>query len=120
MISGKFTAADQQSADIEIAGVAFLSLTFEGAATVQLLRRLDGINWRVVNTFAASAEVDIVVPLGLSIPYVLRCTAHTDNVDYFLGRQPVQDNTPVNDALLLSTGDFLLKQDGGRIMVGHG
>ncbi|MEM6898450.1 MAG: hypothetical protein AAF583_01585 [Pseudomonadota bacterium] len=50
---------------------------------VDLERRLDGINWRVQESFTESAEM--IIDIVDTESYRLTRTGHVTNVDYFLG-----------------------------------
>ena len=86
-VTGTFDATGQ-SEIVKVTRTDFtdqiaLSLTHAGTATVTLERRVDGSNWRTYASYTASVEAVIALCGGES--WRLNCTAHTDDVAYFLG-----------------------------------
>lgn len=78
IISGTFTGTGA-SAGVPCSK-AIIDLTFAGTATVALQWRVDGSNWRTVNSYTASTQ--IVFDPEVHVEIRLNCTAYTNNVDY--------------------------------------
>lgn len=79
VVSGTFSGTGN-SAPI-VGGEVRIDMTFAGTATVNVQWLLDGVNWRTIDSYTASAQ--IVVDAG-GIPVRLNCSAHTNNVDFAL------------------------------------
>ncbi|HXE37895.1 MAG TPA: hypothetical protein VN639_05425 [Azonexus sp.] len=60
-------------------GKVYIDMTFAGTATVAVEWQLDGVNWRPINSYTASAQ--ITVESG-GIPVRLNCTSYTNNVSW--------------------------------------
>lgn len=85
--SGTFTATGESALvkphKTDITDLCVVSVTHGGTATVNLEARVDGANWRVVKSYTASATEGYRIVGGETLR--LNCTAHNDDVDYFLG-----------------------------------
>lgn len=77
LVSGTF--ADTGDSDPITAETVNIDLTFVGTATVNLQWKVDGTNWRTVESYTAS---DQIVFEAARVPIRLNCSAHTDNVSY--------------------------------------
>ena len=83
-ISGTFSGTGT-SGELKFLGTANLSLSGFGAATVKLQRRVDGENWRDVQSFTADAE-DLVFNEGDHVAFRLNCSTHSSgDIAYWMG-----------------------------------
>ena len=82
-VSGTFTETGNTEW-VRLPPSASISLVFAGTATVALQRRFKDGAAKTVESFTQSYEGSIPTP-GYNVEYRLSCTAHTNNVDYWLG-----------------------------------
>ena len=77
-VTGTFEEVDTNSDPIT-ARLVNIDLTFDGTATVNLQWKVDGTNWRTIESYTAS---DQIVFEAARVPLRLNCSAYTNDVTY--------------------------------------
>ena len=77
LVSGTF--ANTGNSDPITSSKVNLDLTFAGVATVNLQWKVDGTNWRTIESYTSSTQK---VFEAARVPLRLNCSAHTNDVTY--------------------------------------
>lgn len=77
LVSGTFSGTGNSNPIT--ARIVNIDMTFAGTATVNLQWKVDGTNWRTVESYTAS---DQIVFEAARVPMRLNCSAHTNDVTY--------------------------------------
>ncbi len=73
------TFSDTGSSAQIIADFLAMDLGFAGVASVNIERKIDGVNWRLAETHTESISLNVETK---GFPIRLTCTEHTDDVAY--------------------------------------
>ena len=82
-VNGTFSGTGQS--DAVLGGECAISLTFAGTATVDLEWSYDSSTWASVESYTASAKK--YTGPGPALYWRLNCTAHTNDVTYWIEAQ---------------------------------
>ncbi len=81
-VSGTFTGTGRSN--IVTCRSASISMDFDGTATVLVQRRMDGTNWRTVKDGTITTSDELAYDAGAICELSLNCSAHTDDVTYYV------------------------------------